>query len=140
MRSAKDKHRLLTLVDRKTGYVMIGKLENRTVEATNRKAIELIRRAGRTVRTITVDHGTEFHGYKTIEDATGARFYFATPYHSWERGTSENTNGLIRQYFSKGHSLAHISQADCDAVASELNSRPRKRLGFLTPEECYEIN
>jgi len=140
MGSSKDKHCLLTLVDRKTGYVLIGKLENRTVEATNRKTIQLIRRAGRTVRTVTVDHGTEFHGYKTIEAATGARFYFATPYHSWERGTSENTNGLIRQYFPKGQSLAHITQADCDAVASELNSRPRKRLGFLTPEECYETN
>lgn len=137
---SKDRHCLLTLVDRKTGYVLIGKLENRTVAETNRKAIELIRRAGRTVRTVTVDHGTEFHGYKTIEAETGARFYFATPYHSWERGTSENTNGLIRQYFPRGQSHAHITQADCDAVAQELNRRPRKRLGFLTPEECYEKN
>ncbi len=138
MGSSKDRHCLLTLVDRKTGYVLIGKLENRTVEETNRKAIELIRTAGRRVRTVTVDHGTEFHGYKQIEAATGARFYFATPYHSWERGTSENTNGLIRQYFPRGQSLAHISQADCDAVALALNSRPRKRYAFLTPEECYE--
>lgn len=67
-----------------------------------RYELELINAATRTVRTITVDHGTEFHGYKDIERATGSRFYFATPYHSWERGTSENTNGLIRQYFPKG--------------------------------------
>ena len=138
MGSSKDTHCLLTLVDRKTGYVLIGKLTSRTVEQTNRKTIELIRRAGRKVRTITVDHGTEFHGYKQIEAATDARFYFATPYHSWERGTSENTNGLIRQYFPKGKSLRSVSQADCDAVAQELNQRPRKRHGFLTPEECYE--
>ena len=139
MGSSKDRHCLLTLVDRKTGFVLIGKLENRTVEETNRKAIELIQRARRRVRTITVDHGTEFHGYKTVEAATGARFYFATPYHSWERGTSENTNGLIRQYFPRGHSLKHITQEDCDAVAQALNSRPRKRLHYLTPEECFEL-
>ena len=93
----RDKHCVLTLVDRMTGYVMIGKLETRTVEATNRRAIGLIKNANRPTRTITVDNGTEFHGYKAIEAATGSRFYFATPYHSWERGTSENTNGLIRQ-------------------------------------------
>ena len=139
MGSSKDKHCLLTLVDRKTGYVLIGKLENRTAAATTRKAIELIQRTGRRVRTITADHGTEFHGYRNIERATGARFFFATPYHSWERGTSENTNGLIRQYFPKGLSLKHITQDDCDAVAHALNSRPRKRFGYLTPGECYEI-
>lgn len=138
MGSSKDKHCLLTLVDRKTGYVLIGKLESRTVEETNRKAIELIRRAGRRVRTITVDHGTEFHGYKQIEAATDTLFYFATPYHSWERGTSENTNGLIRQYFPKGQSMKHVTQADCDRVADRLNRRPRKRLNYLTPEECYD--
>ena len=118
---------------------MIGKLENRTARATNRRAISLIRRTRRRVRTITVDHGTEFHGYKAIERATGARVYFATPYHSWERGTSENTNGLIRQYLPKRTSMAHITQRDCTRIAHKLNRRPRKRLGYLTPEECYEI-
>lgn len=136
--SSKDRHCLLTLVDRKTGYVLIGKLESRTVEATNRKAIELINAAKRTVRTVTVDHGTEFHGYKEIEKQTGSRFYFATPYHSWERGTSENTNGPIRQYFPKGRSMKHVTQADCDRVAARLNRRPRKRLNYRTPEECYD--
>ena len=83
-----DKHCLLTLVDRKTGFTMIGKLEARTVEATNRCAITLIRRTARRVRSVTVDNGTEFHGYKTIEAATGADFFFATPHHSWERGSN----------------------------------------------------
>ena len=139
MGSVKDQHCALTLVDRKTGYLMIGKLENRTVAETNRRAVSLLRRTRRRVHTVTVDHGTEFHGYKTIERRTGARFFFATPYHSWERGTSENTNGLIRQYLPKRKSMAHVTQRDCNRIARHLNRRPRKRLGYLTPEECYEI-
>lgn len=139
MGSSRDRHCLLTLVDRKTGYSLVGKLESRTVAHTNQRATELIHGTRRRVRTITVDHGTEFHGYKDIEARTGARFYFATPYHSWERGTCENTNGLLRQYFPKRRSLAHVTQQHCDLVASQLNHRPRKRLGWLTPAECYEI-
>jgi len=131
---------LLTLVDRKTGYVLIGKLEARTVEATNRCAIELLRRTERRIRSVTVDNGTEFHGYKAIEAATGAHFFFATPHHSWERGTNENTNGLIRQYAPTRTSLAHLTQPDCDRIANKLNNRPRRRLGFRTPAECYDIN
>jgi len=134
-----DKHCVLTLVDRKTGYLMLGKLEARTTKATNRRAIKLIRRAQRRVRTLTVDNGTEFHGYKDVEAATGARIYFATPHHSWERGTCENTNGLLRQYLPKRKSIAHVSQADCNRIARRLNNRPRKRLGYLTPAECYEL-
>ena len=135
-----NKHCLLSLVDRKTGFTMIGKLKARTVEATNRAAIGLINRASRPIRSVTVDNGTEFHGYKDIEAATGADFFFATPHHSWERGTNENTNGLIRQYAPKRTSLAHLTQDDCDRIAQKLNNRPRKRLGYRTPAECYEIN
>jgi IS30 family transposase len=78
-----------------------------------------------------------FHGYKAIEAATGADFFFATPHHSWERGTNENTNGLIRQYAPKRTSLAHLTQDACDSIAEKLNNRPRKRLGYRTPAECY---
>lgn len=138
MVGSSDQHSVLTLVDRKTGYVLIGKLSARNVAQTNRRVISLIRNALRPVRTITVDNGTEFHGYKDVEHATGARFFFATPHHSWERGTSENTNGLLRQYLPKRKSMAHITQTDCDLLAQHLNNRPRKRLGFLTPAECYE--
>lgn len=88
-------------------------------------------------KTITADNGTEFHSHKLVEDATGVEFYFATPYHSWERGTGENTNGLIRQYPPKRTSMAHIDQWDLEAIAHKLNTRPRKRLGFRTPEACY---
>ena len=89
------------------------------------------------VRTITVDNGTEFHDYAALERATDTRFYFATPHHAWERGTNENTNGLIRQYLPKGCSMARLTQHDCNAIARTLNQRPRKRLGYRTPEECY---
>ena len=138
--TSSDKHCVLTFVDRKTGYVMIGKLEARTVEATNRRAVRLIKTAARPTHTITADNGTEFHGYGAIEAETGSKFYFAAPYHSWERGTSENTNGLIRQYLPKRTSMAHITQHACNRIAHKLNNRPRKRLGFLTPKDCYELN
>ena len=92
--------------------------------------------AGR-VATITADNGTEFHSYELVEEATGTLFYFATPHHSWERGTNENTNGLIRQYLPKRTSMAHVTQDDLDVIAERLNTRPRKRLGYRTPEECY---
>lgn len=133
-----DQHCILTLVDRKTGFVMIGKLRERSVRATNRRMAWLLARARRRTRTITCDNGTEFHGYKEIEAATGAIIYFATPHHSWERGTSENTNGLIRQYLPKRVSMARLTQRACDRIADQLNNRPRKRLGFKTPAELYE--
>ena len=77
-------------------------------------------------RTMTADNGTEFHCYAQIEAKSAVKFYFATPHHSWERGTNENTNGLIRQYLPKGQSLASVTQAQCDAIATKLNARPRK--------------
>ncbi len=124
---------VLTLVERATGYLVMGKLARHCAADAVARCIELIERRGGRVATITADNGTEFHSYKQIEAATGVDFYFATPHHSWERGT----NGLIRQYLPKRTSFARITQADCDAIAARLNSRPRKRLGYRTPEECY---
>jgi transposase, IS30 family len=86
-------------------------------------------------KTITVDNGTEFHSYEQIECATGVTFYFATSYHSWERGSNENTNGLIRQYLPKRRPMKNVTQAGCNEIACILNNRPRKRFGFLTPLE-----
>lgn len=128
---------VLTMVERATGYLVMGKLERHCAADATARCVELIQREGGRVATITADNGTEFHSYKQIEEATGVEFYFATPHHSWERGTNENTNGLIRQYLPKRTSFAHVTQADCDAIAAKLNSRPRKRLGYRTPEECY---
>jgi IS30 family transposase len=129
------RHSVVTMVERATGYTEIGKLVRHNAAEATARCIELIAR--NRVATVTADNGTEFHSYAEIEAATGATFYFATPHHSWERGTNENTNGLIRQYLPKRTSMAHVTQEHCDAIAARLNSRPRKRLGFRTPEECY---
>jgi len=128
---------VLSLVERKTGYLVLGQLRQRTTAEVNRRATRLIQAQAQSVRTITVDNGTEFHGYAAIEQVTAAEFYFATPHHAWERGTNENTNGLLRQYLPKGQSMAHLTQHDCNRIAAKLNRRPRKRLGYRTPEECY---
>jgi len=128
---------VLSLVERKTGYVVLGRLPRRAAPEVNRRVRHLIGIQPRPVHTITVDNGSEFHSYRAIERATSARFYFATPHHAWERGTNENTNGLLRQYLPKGHSMEHLTQHDCTRIAMTLNRRPRKRLGFRTPEECY---
>ena len=112
-------------------------MRSRTVAATNRRVIQLIRSHRHLFKTVTVDNGTEFHGYRDIERATGTTFYFATPYHSWERGTNENTNGLIRQYIAKRASMKHLTQARCTAIALKLNNRPRKRHGYLSPLEIF---
>lgn len=133
--SPADRHCLISLVERVSGCVLIGKLRSRSVAATNRRVIQLIRSHRHLFKTITVDNGTEFHGYREIERATGTTFYFATPYHSWERGTNENTNGLIRQYIPKRSSMQHVTQARCSDIALRLNNRPRKRLGFQSPIE-----
>lgn len=128
---------VLTLVERKSGFVAIGKLPRRTAPFVNQRLRQLIERQPRPVRTLTVDNGTEFHSYAVLEEHLPTRFYFATPHHSWERGTNENTNGLLRQYLPKGQSMAHLSQHDCNRIAWKLNRRPRKRLDYRTPEECY---
>jgi IS30 family transposase len=131
-----DRHCLVTIVERKTGYVLIGKLRARTTQHTNQRTLRLLRRHPQLFKTITADNGTEFHDYAQLEIATAVRFFFATPHHSWERGTCENTNGLIRQYVPKGTSMAKLSQHHCNAIARALNNRPRKRLLFKTPQEC----
>lgn len=130
---------IVTLVERLTGVVLIGKLPNLSAAALNARVLLLIRRFertyGRSFKTVTADNGTEFHSYDQIERKAKLEFYFATPYHSWERGTNENTNGLIRQYLPKRTSMASLSQARCNAIARRINERPRKRHAYATPLE-----
>lgn len=128
---------IVSLVERKSGLLLIGKLADRTTASLNQRVIGLIRRDAAAFTTVTADNGTEFHDYQGIESRTRAVFYFARPYHSWERGSNENANGLIRQYLPKGQSMAGLSQHQCNAIARKLNTRPRKRLGFRTPLECF---
>lgn len=132
---ADGRHCVLTLVERVSGYVVIKKLSARTKEQACQAMIQAIRELPGRVKTITLDNGTEFHDYKLVEQATGIKIYFATPYHSWERAINENTNGLIRQYLPKGECLKHLRQRECDQIAHELNTRPRERLAFRTPSE-----
>jgi IS30 family transposase len=130
-------HCILTLVERRSGFVIIKKLASRTASLVTAATLEALKEHSKRFKTITFDNGTEFHDYASIEAQHPVICYFATPYHSWERGTNENTNGLIRQYLKKGHSMEDVTQADCDLIAHELNTRPRKRHGYLTPRKVY---
>lgn len=132
-----QRHCVLTLVDRATGYTAIKKMTARTKEEGSTALARAIISMGGRVRSITLDNGTEFHDYKRVEEQFGVKFYFANPYCSWERGTNENTNGLIRQYLPKGMCFKNLTQADCDRIAAKLNNRPRERLGFRTPAEMF---
>ena len=127
----------MTMVERVTGFLIIGQLARRATAELNARLEALIRRETRPVRTITADNGTEFHSYKAIEQRLPVKFYFAAPHHSWERGSNENANGLIRQYFPKGVSMEDLTQADCDRIAAKINQRPRKRYDWHTPEDLY---
>ena len=128
---------VVTVVERKTGLVRIGPIQRATKELTLDRTVKLLWEERQRVKTITADNGTEFHNYRELENILGTRVYFATPHHAWERGTNENTNGLIRQYLPKGTNLSRLSQQQCDRIAEHLNNRPRLRLGFKTPNEAY---
>ena len=118
---------------------MAEKLSDRAKPFSTREALPLLATRGSvcSIHTITADNGSEFHLYKTLERQLRTTFYFATPHHAWERGTNENTNGLLRQYLPKRTNLATLTQRQCTAFATKLNHRPRQRLGFLTPHEIY---
>ena len=97
------------------------------------EARRLIRRQPHPVQTITFDNGTEFHEYAALERTTAAQFYFATPHHAWERGTNEDTNGLLRQYLPKRQSMAHLTQHDCNRIAKEAQPTAQKAAGLSNP-------
>lgn len=125
----------LTLNDRKTRYTRVVKLKNKTAQEVAKRLVHLVREHG--IKTITVDNGCEFHGYREVEEKTSVKFYFANPYCSWERGTNENSNGLIRQYLPKTAAFTKISPIHFSFIENRLNSRPRKVIGLKTPEEYY---
>ena len=131
------RHCVLTLVERTSGYAIVKKLKARTKNEVTRAATRAIRKHCRRFKTITFDNGTEFHDYRLLEERFPVKIYFATPYHSWERGSNENFNGLLRQYLPKGTCMSAVTQAQCDHIVDDLNNRPRKRLGFNTPADLY---
>ncbi len=128
---------IVSIVERKTGYTLIRKVERKTAQAVSQAMIGLLKPHRKKVRTITSDNGKEFAGHKAIANKLKADFYFAHPYSSWERGTNENTNGLIRQYFPKSRDFTTITQQEIDTAMERLNNRPRKRLGFQTPSQVF---
>ena len=133
------KQRILTYVERKSGYGMVEKLDVVTAEIIQRKTVSKFRMIPKEKRlTLTRDNGPEFGDYDdTLEEKTGMETYRATPYSSWERGTNENWNGLLRQFFPKGMLFATITQYDVERAVCALNDRPRKRLGYRTPREEF---
>jgi len=123
-----------------TGVVLMTKLADKTSTATqdalHRRCTALPARAR---QTLTVDNGPENQDWVGIQHATGLTCYYAHPYHSWERGSNENTNGLIRDYFPKRTDFTTIPETEIAAVEAALNSRPRKRLGWKTPAEAWGV-
>lgn len=129
---------LNTLVERVSGLVKISRIINGTGIETANVVINRFKRTAKTMRkSLTVDNGSENAGHQEIAKSLSMKVYFAHPYHSWERGTNENTNGLIRHYFPKGTDFATISNESIKEVEEKLNNRPRKRLGYRTPQQVF---
>ena len=134
---ANQQQALVTWVERRSGYLLMAKVEQKTSEAVCKKSVGLLRPFKHCVHTLTTDNGTEFAQHAQLSKALNAPSYFADPYASWQRGTNENTNGLIRQYFPKKQRFASITNKDVQFVMDRINHRPRKRLNFKTPHEVF---
>jgi IS30 family transposase len=127
---------VVTLVERKSGYVLLGKVANLQAATVRQAAVKRYATTPAILRkTLTLDNGKEFAEHEQLEVEAGLKIYFAKPYSAWQRGTNENTNGLVRQFFPKGTYLTHISDHQFAKVEHLLNDRPRKRLGYRTPNE-----
>jgi len=134
---ARHKGVLLSCTERKSKLTLLRKLETKTAREVKRACVQLLFPCADQVHTITVDNGKEFTDHKDIAAGLQAKIYFAHPYASWERGLNENTNGLVRQYFPKKHDFTKITPAEVLWVTARLNNRPRKTLGFRTPNEVF---
>ena len=128
---------LVTIVDRVSKFTLIKKVDSKHAEVVTEATISLLLPYLDKALTITADNGKEFAGHETMKEQLNADVYFAHPYHSWERGLNENTNGLIRQYFTKGSSFENKTDDEVEAVMNKLNHRPRKTLNFKTPHKVF---
>lgn len=132
------KSQVLTAVERTTGLVMLGKLDTKTANEAAAKLQELIEGLPDYLRgSITWDRGSEMAAHESFTIATGVKVYFCDPHSPWQRGSNENTNGLLRQYLPRNTDLSVHSQHDLDQIAHSLNTRPRKRHDFMTPLEVF---
>ena len=128
---------LVTLVERKSRYTLSQRVDSKHSAGVTQAIIELLRPHKSQCLTLTFDNGKEFAEHAFIAHCLDADVYFAHPYHSWERGLNENTNGLLRQYFPKRTNLRRVSHQDVDEAVYRLNHRPRKCLGYRTPHEAF---
>ena len=129
--------RLVTLVERKSRFTLIGLAKDKSAESVTKTITRMLEDYHDRVKTITYDNGKEFAGHEYVAKLSGSKAYFAHPYSSWERGLNENTNGLLRQYFPKGSDFSVLTDSDIKAVMKKLNNRPRKCLGFKTPNQVF---
>lgn len=128
---------MVTLTERKSRFTLLGKVAQRTAQAVQDQIHQLLLPVIDKVHTLTSDHGKEFACHEQIAEMLNLTFYFAHPYAAWERGTNENTNGLLRQYFPKQHDFQTVSLEEIEQAMSRLNFRPRKTLRFKTPFEVF---
>jgi IS30 family transposase len=128
---------IVSLVEGHSRFTVLKKVERAPGAAVKAAMISLLKPHGARVRTITADNGKEFAGHQEIARTLQGEFYFAHPYSSWERGTNENTNGLVRQYFPKKSEFTEITNEPLPQVVDKLNHRPRKVLGYRTPHEVF---
>jgi IS30 family transposase len=128
---------LVTLVDRKSKLTLIGKVDRYTAESVEQVIIALMDMLPRRTYTLTVDNGKEFSNHESIAQTLEVKVFFADPYSAWQRGLNENTNGLIRQYVPKGTDVRVLTEKQIEHIMDRLNNRPRKSLGFLTPNEVF---
>lgn len=130
---------LVTINDRASSKVWIRKLSGKDATLLAEKTVETLRPIKDIIHTITADNGKEFAKHQKIAEKLDISFYFCKPYHSWERGANENTNGLIRQYIPKRTDFSEVTDEFVQWVEDMLNNRPRKRLGYLTPNEKFNL-
>ncbi len=136
---AKGSGNITTHVERKSRYLIAGKLTNKTAAVTAKVATAAYRRIPKALRhTLTLDNGKEFARFGDIEKNTGLTVYFADPYSAWQRGANENTNGLLRRYFPKGMDFRNVTEKTLAEAVKKLNHRPRKCLGYRTPHEVFQ--
>ena len=136
---AKGSGHITTHVERKSRYLIAARLNNKTAKVTADAVTRAFKRIPKTLRhTLTLDNGKEFARFSDIEKDTGLVIYFADPYSAWQRGTNENTNGLLRRYFPKGADFSNVTEKMLASVVKKLNHRPRKCLGYRTPHEVFQ--
>ena len=128
---------ILTLNDRVAGVLIMGKVSSKKALEIEHKTVTLLEDWKPIIHTITSDNGKEFANHANIAEQLDIDFYFAKPYHSWQRGANENLNGLVRQYFPKKSDFTTITNLQIQNVQNILNNRPRKRLGYKTPNEFF---